>query len=85
MLQGVHGKEAQYTLPYFVDTNKAEVWSITLSILDKNLKPYQLSDIECTLYLKKNMWILKGYHRFKLVSPVQQKTEMAKMLIKMKR
>ena len=49
----VDGKEAQYTLPYFVKTNKAEVRSIRLSILDQNLKPYQLSDIECTLYLRK--------------------------------
>ena len=45
--------EAQYTLPYFVETNKSEVRSIRLSILDQNLKPYQLSDIECTLYLRK--------------------------------
>ena len=53
VLRRVDGKEAQYTLPYFVETNKSEVRSIRLSILDQNLKPYQLSDIECTLYLRK--------------------------------
>ena len=31
----------------------------------------------------KNMWILKGYHPFKIISPVQ--TEMAEMLVKRKR
>ena len=31
------------------------------------------------------MWIPKGYHPFKLISPVQQQTEMAKMLVKRKR
>ena len=31
------------------------------------------------------MWIPKGYHLFKLISPVQQQTEMAEMLVKRKR
>ena len=31
------------------------------------------------------MWIPKGYHPFKLISPVQQQTKMAEMLIKRKR
>ena len=31
------------------------------------------------------MWIPKDYHPFKLISPVQQQTEMAKMLVKRKR
>ena len=31
------------------------------------------------------MWIPKGYHPFKLISPMQQQTEMAKMLVKRKR
>ena len=31
------------------------------------------------------MWIPKGYHPFKLISPVQQQTEMAEMLVKRKR
>ena len=31
------------------------------------------------------MWIPKGYYPFKLISPVQQQTEMAEMLVKRKR
>ena len=31
------------------------------------------------------MWIPKGYHPFKLISPVQQQTKMAEMLVKRKR
>ena len=31
------------------------------------------------------MWIPKGYHPFKLISPVQQQTEMAEMLGKEER
>ena len=31
------------------------------------------------------MWIPKGYHPFKLISPMQQQTEMAKMLVIRKR
>ena len=31
------------------------------------------------------MWIPKGYHTFKLISPMQQQTEMAEMLVKRKR
>ena len=31
------------------------------------------------------MWIPKGYHLFKLISPVQQQTKMAEMLVKRKR
>ena len=31
------------------------------------------------------MWIPKGYHPFKLISPMQQLTEMAEMLVKRKR
>ena len=53
VLRRVDEKEAQYTLPYLIETNKYEVRSIRLSFLDQNLKPYQLSDIECTLYLRK--------------------------------
>ena len=31
------------------------------------------------------MWIPKGYYPFKLISPTQQQTEMAEMLVKRKR
>ena len=74
VLRRVDEKEAQYTLPYFVETNKSEVRSIRLSILDQNLKPYQLSDIDCTLYLRKNY-----------VDTQRLPTEMAEMLVKRKR
>ena len=53
VLRRVYSKEAEYNLPYYVDVNKSEVQSIRLILLDQNLNPLNLSDIECTLHLRK--------------------------------
>ena len=53
VLRRVDGKEAEYTLPYFVETNKSELRSFRLSIVDQKLNPFHLMEIECTLHLRK--------------------------------
>ena len=53
VLHRVDQKETQYCFPYFVKVNKTELRSIKFTILDPNLKAYDLTDFQCTLYLRK--------------------------------
>ena len=53
LLRRVDEKARYYPFPYFVDINKTEIQAIRVTILDENLNFYPLSDIDCTLKLRK--------------------------------
>ena len=53
VLRRVDEKSTNYPFPYFVKTTKSELQSIRVSLLDQSLKPFQLSDIDCVLNLRR--------------------------------
>ena len=79
----VDQKETHYQFPYFLKLTKAEVQSLKLTNVDQNLKDYEVNEFDSLLCLRKYEG-LKGYYPLKLISPVQQQTEIAKMLVKKK-
>ena len=53
VLRRVDQKETHYPFPYFLQVTKAEVQSLKLTIVDQNLKPYEVNEFDCTLCLRK--------------------------------
>ena len=55
VLRRIDDKSSQYTFPYFVKVVKAELQSLRFTLLDQNLKFYEVTDFVCTLKLKKKI------------------------------
>ena len=53
VLRRVDEKTVHYPFPYFVKTTKSELQSIRVTALDQGFKPFQLSDIDCVLKLRR--------------------------------